>query len=193
MMRRSTEERLGAQKVEAARLVARETAVLRALSHPGLPGLLDVFMSDNTTLWLVLEYGGIDLKTKSYSDRLHRANLAATQIRSFAHQTLTAVAHLHERGFLHRDLCPRQLLVDSTGRLKLSGFAFARRMRERNEATYTHAVEPYGTEHPRYSSGAANTARPSTSGRVAPFLRSSLSPGVVGFHSFPGIARSASS
>jgi len=51
-------------------------------------------------------------------------------VKSYTHMLLTALAHVHERGLVHRDVKPDNLLVEGpTGMLKLADFGLARWVR----------------------------------------------------------------
>lgn len=56
--------------------------------------------------------------------------LPPAAVKSYAHMLLTALAHVHGRGLVHRDVKPDNLLVDGTsGVLKLADFGLARCVR----------------------------------------------------------------
>lgn len=61
--------------------------------------------------------------------------------RFFAASVLEALAYLHERDIVYRDLKPENLLLDIRGYLKLTDFGFAKKLGSRGKA-YTFAGTP---------------------------------------------------
>ena len=57
-------------------------------------------------------------------DRQPYVALVADDIKSYTHMLIQAVEACHARGLLHRDLKPGNLLIDSTGTLKLGTPAY---------------------------------------------------------------------
>lgn len=61
------------------------------------------------------------------------------QVKSFLYQMLRALVYCHTHRILHRDLKPQNLLIDSSGSLKLADFGLARGF-SMPMRTYTHEV-----------------------------------------------------
>jgi tetratricopeptide (TPR) repeat protein len=103
-----------------ADVLRREAAVLAAIEHPHILVVHEVGLADDG-LYLVTEYmpGG------SMADRIDRGPLTAAEALAAARQTASALAAGHERGILHRDVKPGNLLVASDGRVKVSDFGLA--------------------------------------------------------------------
>jgi CTD kinase subunit alpha len=64
----------------------------------------------------------------------------ASHFKSFAHQMLSGLAYLHDRGVLHRDMKGSNILIGSGGELKLADFGLARFYNKRRVADYTNRV-----------------------------------------------------
>ncbi|CAH0481375.1 unnamed protein product [Peronospora belbahrii] len=100
----------------------REISVLRELEHPNIVSLLDCLQEDGK-LFLVFEFMDMDLKRHME----HKTGkLESSQIKSFLYQLLKGLAFSHSRGIMHRDLKPQNLLVNTTGELKIADFGLAR-------------------------------------------------------------------
>lgn len=59
----------------------------------------------------------MDHKTKPF---------AASEIKTLMHQLLSATAHMHARGIMHRDLKTANLLMTNRGMMKVADFGLAR-------------------------------------------------------------------
>merc|ERR1712232_268385 len=70
---------------------------------------------------MVMEYAEHELKAL-----LERHSFASAEIKCLMKQLLSAVAHLHERWVLHRDLKTSNILLTNKGELKVRDFGLAR-------------------------------------------------------------------
>lgn len=51
--------------------------------------------------------------------------------RFYAAEIVLAIEYLHSRDIIYRDLKPENLLLDSTGHVKITDFGFAKRVEDR--------------------------------------------------------------
>jgi len=123
----------------------REISLLKELEHPGVVQLFDVVHQDQK-LFMVFEY--LDKDLKKLMDDYAAANkhdagpgpgLPESLVRSYLRQLLEAISYCHRHRVLHRDLKPQNLLIDSTGLIKLADFGLARAFGV-PVRTYTHEV-----------------------------------------------------
>jgi serine/threonine protein kinase len=97
-----------------------EGRMLAALDHPGLVRIFDVGIL-NGRPYLVLDLvKGRNLE-QIYSDRRPSAREAARLIAEVAQ----VVAYAHQRGVVHGDITPRNILIDSHGRARLIDFGLS--------------------------------------------------------------------
>jgi predicted ATPase/signal transduction histidine kinase len=102
----------------------REFAILRSLDVPGVVTAKEL-REDGDELRLVLvDVGGQNLAT--HMQRHGRLSLQAGL--AIALQLATILGHLHSRGVSHRDIKPRNILVDDAGRVQLIDFGIATRL-----------------------------------------------------------------
>ncbi|KAF3906248.1 hypothetical protein ABW20_dc0102264 [Dactylellina cionopaga] len=102
----------------------REVKYLRELHHPNIIALLDVFSSKSQNLCLVLEFlGGGDLEMIIKDSAL---TLSMADVKSWMLMSLRGLWWCHKAFILHRDIKPNNLLISSTGVLKLADFGLAR-------------------------------------------------------------------
>ena len=114
----------------------REICILRELQNPNIVELRDVVAS-NDKLYLVFEY--VDQDLKQYLDSLPKDQLVDSKvIKSLMYQLVQAVAYLHSKRILHRDLKPQNILITRGGCVKLADFGLAR--------TYQIPLRPYTHE-----------------------------------------------
>ena len=108
----------------------REAKAMARLSHPHIVEVLDYGQQDDTT-YLVMAYvdGG------SLRDRLGQP-LPLDTIVQWMEQIGSALAYAHERGVVHRDIKPGNILFTRDGRAMLSDFGIAK-LREASPLTRT--------------------------------------------------------
>jgi serine/threonine protein kinase len=103
-----------------------ERQVLAELPHPHIARLLDGGTTDDGRPYLVMEY--IDGEPL---DRYCESRQLGTRERVELLQTIcAAVQHAHQRGVLHRDLKPGNVLVEADGTAKVWETAGAKAVQE---------------------------------------------------------------
>ena len=109
--------------VEMARRAGAEVRAACRLSHPGIVRLLD-FGEDSSCCYLVSEL----VEGASLADRNREGWTAAHPgaLIEIVADVLEGLAHAHERGVTHRDVKPANILVDRSGRGRLTDFGIAR-------------------------------------------------------------------
>jgi len=108
----------------------REIRLLQEINHENIVKLHNVVIDgENATLWLVVECMSTDLQ-KIIHDR--NIPMPAGHIKSYMNMILKGVEYLHRNWCLHRDLSPQNLLISTTGQLKLADFGLARFHGERD-------------------------------------------------------------
>jgi serine/threonine-protein kinase len=97
----------------------REARLLARLSHPNIVGVHDFGVTDDGSSYLVMELvsGG------TLSDRLPLAPQDAVRV---ALDLCAGLAYAHDKGMVHRDVKPANVLFDDQGRAKLADFGIAR-------------------------------------------------------------------
>jgi hypothetical protein len=106
---------------------AREARVLSALSHPGIPNVIDYF-AENNRHYLVMEFvAGGDLQ--GMLDKLGpKGKLPEPRVLRWARQILDVLSFLHSQAppIIYRDLKPGNIMIDKDGRAMLIDFGIAR-------------------------------------------------------------------
>ncbi|KAJ3131198.1 Cyclin-dependent kinase 2 [Irineochytrium annulatum] len=106
----------------------RELAALTAMDHPFIVDLYE-YIHAKAAFYLVLEYAETDLH--QYIKCSGEPGLKPIEVKHFTYQLLLATHHCHARRFMHRDLKPRNILVQTRKNLgrpiiKLIDFGLAR-------------------------------------------------------------------
>ena len=98
----------------------REAHVLSRLSHPGVATIFD-FDSQDGVDFLVMEYvpGG------TLQSRLQKGPLELDEVTRIGAEIGDALEDAHQRGFLHRDLKPGNIVLTSAGTPKILDFGLA--------------------------------------------------------------------
>ncbi|CAJ1978605.1 unnamed protein product [Sphenostylis stenocarpa] len=103
--------------------IIREVSLLKELDHTNVVRLVDV-MSNKRDVFLVFECLDNTLHNFLINPAIF---LYPTLIKEFLFQIVNAVAYIHSRKILHRDLRPENILIDfGTHAVKISDFGSAR-------------------------------------------------------------------
>jgi serine/threonine-protein kinase len=100
----------------------REARLASSLSHPNIVKVYDVG-EDGGTYFIVMEYvEGRDLS----SVIRETGGLPVGEALRMTREIADALAYAHERGIIHRDIKPGNILLTSTGQVKLTDLGLAR-------------------------------------------------------------------
>jgi serine/threonine protein kinase len=105
----------------------KEARTLASIDHPALPMIYDVLRED-AQLTIVMEY----VRGEPLDAILarHPEGIPVQSGASIWLQLLAALAYLHRRGLIHRDIKPGNLMLDKEGRLRLVDFGLARQVEQ---------------------------------------------------------------
>jgi len=99
----------------------REARALAALSHPGIAGIYGIEEADSGR-FLVLEL----VEGETLAARLSRGPLPVKEALSVCGQIAEALEVAHEKGLIHRDLKPGNVMVTPDEKVKLLDFGLAK-------------------------------------------------------------------
>jgi formylglycine-generating enzyme required for sulfatase activity len=128
----------------------QEARQLARFQHPNIVRVLDIFQ-ENGTAYTVMEYvKGETLKSKIQREGAMGEKAAMSTIT----QLLDAVEEVHNKGMLHRDIKPDNVLITPEGRLVLIDFGSAREFAEGRTTTQTAMLTPGYAPIEQYSTRA---------------------------------------
>ncbi len=117
---------------EFLRRIQNESKEIAVLSHPNIVKVYDVSFGDNIQ-YIVMEYiDGITLK--EYIER--KQSIPWKDALYFTVQILRALQHAHDKGIVHRDVKPQNIMLLRDGTIKVTDFGIARFSRS-DERTIT--------------------------------------------------------
>ncbi len=125
-----------ADNEEFVRRFRNESKAIAVLSHPNIVKIFDVGFTEKIQ-FIVMEYiDGITLKefmeqqgVIKWKDCVH-----------FIIQILRALQHAHDRGIVHRDIKPQNIMLFSDGTIKVMDFGIARFAREEGKTISDKAI-----------------------------------------------------
>ena len=116
---------------------------LLSLDHPNIVKILDAGVHENIP-YIVMEYiEGTDLEELIKK----KGTLSLNEFFYLTNQVLNALSYVHKQGIIHRDIKPKNILIDKSGTAKLTDFGIAKSL-------YSHVKTSTGSYlgAPAYSS-----------------------------------------
>ena len=106
---------------EFTRRFKNESKAIAILSHPNIVKVLDVSFGEHIQ-YIVMEYiDGITLK-----EYIDRQSVTWKEAVHFTVQILAALQHAHDKGIVHRDIKPQNIMLLADGTIKVTDFGIAR-------------------------------------------------------------------
>ena len=117
----------------------KEPRLLASMSHPNIVTVITAEKQDDV-FFIVMEY----VEGETLEERISRDGpLELSVALDFTCQICNAVDHAHAAGILHRDLRPGNILVSSTGLLKVTDFGTSRFLESAAHGTTVIGSPPY--------------------------------------------------
>lgn len=121
---------------EFRRRFKNESKAIAVLSHPNIVKVFDVSFGDRLQ-YIVMEYvEGITLK--EYIEQQHVIN--SKEVVHFITQILRALQHAHDKGIVHRDIKPQNIMLLQNGNIKVTDFGIARFSRSETRTMTESAI-----------------------------------------------------
>ena len=100
-------------------VIVTEIEVMRSLKHPNIVNYIESYRVGRE-FWVVMEY----LDGGALTDVVTRTELELPQIAGVCERSLDALAFLHGRKIIHRDVKSDNVLLGMNGEVKLTDFGF---------------------------------------------------------------------
>ena len=113
-----------ARDPDAVRRFEREAQTIALLNHPHICTIYDLGHSHGRSFIAMERCDGVSLKTY-----MSRRTLDTAEIVDIALQITDALAAAHEKGIVHRDIKPGNIVVSEARQVKVLDFGLARRFR----------------------------------------------------------------
>lgn len=125
-----------ADDAEFVRRFKNESKAIAVLSHPNIVKVYDVSFGEKLK-YIVMEYmDGITLKEYIQKQKVITWNDAVF----FTTQILKALQHAHDKGIVHRDIKPQNIILLPTGNIKVADFGIARFSRNETRTLTENAI-----------------------------------------------------
>jgi non-specific serine/threonine protein kinase len=125
---------------EARSLLVAEARAAAMLDHPNIATVFEIGESDDGRLFIAMAY----YEGETLRERLARKPLTRPQALAIGIDVAHGLAAAHSQGLVHRDIKPGNLLITSSGRVKILDFGLAERVDpDRPRATHARGTLAY--------------------------------------------------
>ena len=144
-----------AENEDFLRRFRNESKAIAVLSHPNIVKIYDVGFSEKIQ-YIVMEYiDGITLKEYIEEEKV----LTWKDTVHFVIQILRALHHAHDKGIVHRDIKPQNIMMFTDGTIKVMDFGIAKFAREEGKTATDQAIGSVHYISPEQASGDVTDAR----------------------------------
>ncbi|XP_036154800.1 serine/threonine-protein kinase MARK2-like [Myotis myotis] len=113
-----------------------EVHCFKRVSHPNITKLFEVLVTPDK-YFLVMEHVGGGNLLEYLEDN---GPMDEGEARTIFRQVVSAVQHCHQKGVIHRDLTPDNILIEVDDTIKLSDFHFSTQVREDTQYTFCGSI-----------------------------------------------------
>ena len=144
-----------AENEEFLRRFRNESKAISVLSHPNIVKIYDIGFSEKIQ-YIVMEYiDGITLKEYIEEEKV----LTWKDTVHFVIQILRALQHAHDKGIVHRDIKPQNIMMFTDGTIKVMDFGIAKFGREEGKTATDQAIGSVHYISPEQASGDVTDAK----------------------------------
>ncbi len=121
---------------EFRRRFKNESKAIAVLSHPNIVKVFDVSFGDRLQYIVMEHVEGITLKEYIEQQRV----INSKEVVHFTMQILRALQHAHDKGIVHRDIKPQNIMLLQNGVIKVTDFGIARFSRSETRTMTESAI-----------------------------------------------------
>lgn len=141
---------------ELVRRFTNESRAISVLNHPGIVKVFDVSVDDKQHYIVMELITGITLK--EYIEQRGEP-LTYKEVVHFTSQVLHALQHAHDKGIIHRDIKPQNIMILEDGSIKMMDFGIARLARSEIHTAEEQAIGSVHYISPEQAQGAETDLR----------------------------------
>jgi len=130
----------------------KEAKAIGRLSHPNVVAVYDIGQ-DHGTVYIAMEF----LEGDPLSSLVERQGFSLAEVINLGVQVAEALDYAHQKGIIHRDVKPSNIIVQANGQIKITDFGIAH-IEDPSATVQTQAGEILGT--PAYMSPEQAQSRP---------------------------------
>jgi len=124
-----------------AKLLTSEIHIMKESKHKNVVAFIDSFRID-TQLWVVMEYMGGGCLTEIL-EQVETCPMSEAHIAWVCKETLNGLKYIHKLHRIHRDIKSDNMLISSTGDIKIADFGYAAQLTEKKDRRNTIVGTPY--------------------------------------------------
>jgi serine/threonine protein kinase len=106
---------------EAQQRMTREARLIATIDHPNVCTIYEIG-EDAGRPFIVMQY----IEGETLGDRMRRGRLSLPETLEIARQITAALGEAHKRGIVHRDIKPGNIMISSSGTVKVLDFGLAK-------------------------------------------------------------------
>ena len=106
----------------------KEVAVALALTHQNLLKIMGKPVTSGSVTYILMEY--VDGENLEEYRRRKGGTISTEEFQRFAPQILAALDYLHEKGVVHLDVKPQNIMIARNGEVKITDYGIARTIKE---------------------------------------------------------------
>ena len=124
---------------DAQKRMLREARMVATIDHPNVCTIYEIGDDDGRP-FIVMQY----VQGETLSDRISRGPMSAADVADVGRQVTAALAEAHSRGIVHRDIKPGNIMITTSGVVKVLDFGLAKSFEASGEAATEIVVSTPG-------------------------------------------------
>ena len=112
------------QDPQQRRFIAHEAKVAKGLNHPRIIKVLDYYPEKDNPHFVMEFFPSSNMKLSI----VHKKEVIKECAQTIVEQSAQALAYLHDKSWVHRDVKPDNFLLNGTGEIRLIDFALAQKI-----------------------------------------------------------------